>query len=89
MPIYEYRCSSCKDDFEVSQKIMDAPLTECPKCQGALEKLVSQSSFVLKGGGWYASDYKKSGGKESSDAPAPCAEGGSKPACAGCPSAGG
>ena len=86
MPIYEYRCSSCNDDLEVTQKITDAPLKECPKCGGALEKLVSQSSFVLKGGGWYASDY---GSKSSGDKPASKESGGcgSGAGCAGCPSA--
>ena len=93
MPIYEYRCNSCQDDFEVTQKISDAPLTECPKCRGRLEKLISQSSFVLKGSGWYMSDYgrKDSGktkeAKESKDSGG-CAASGSKPSCAGCPSAG-
>lgn len=85
MPIYEYHCTSCQDDFEVTQKISDAPLKECPKCQGALEKLISQSSFVLKGSGWYMSDY----GRKESKAPSEgggCAASGSKPSCAGCPS---
>ncbi|MBI5017445.1 MAG: zf-TFIIB domain-containing protein [Deltaproteobacteria bacterium] len=93
MPIYEYRCPSCHDDFEVSQKISDAPLSECPKCRGTLEKLISQSSFVLKGSGWYMTDYARKGGakegaaKESAKEGGGCAASGSKPACAGCPGA--
>ncbi len=91
MPIYEYRCNSCHDEFEVTQKITDAPLAWCPKCEGPVEKLISQSSFVLKGSGWYATDYaRKSGGgdKESKAEKAPaCGASGSKSACASCPSA--
>lgn len=89
MPIYEYRCTSCQDDFEVNQKISDAPLSECPKCHGSLEKLISQSSFVLKGSGWYMTDYgRKGAAKEGAKDAGGCAGSGSKPACAGCPSSG-
>jgi len=91
MPIYEYRCNSCHDEFEITQRITDAPLSACPKCEGPVEKLISQSSFVLKGSGWYATDYarKSNGGdKEAKADKAPaCAASGSKSACASCPSA--
>ena len=93
MPIYEYRCNACHDDFEVTQRISDAPLTECPKCQGRLEKLISQSSFVLKGSGWYMTDYARKSsseaGKKDSEksAGSACSQSGSKPSCAGCPGA--
>lgn len=89
MPIYEYHCTSCDDHFEISQKITDAPLSNCPKCSGALEKLISQTSFVLKGSGWYQTDYgrKGSSGAKKDSGPA-CAASGSKSSCAGCPSGG-
>ncbi len=90
MPIYEYRCTACHDDFEVTQKIADAPLTECPKCQGRLEKLISQSSFVLKGSGWYMTDYARKSSPEAGKKDSGKSGGsdcGSKPSCAGCPSA--
>src|SRR6478609_38047 len=59
MPIYEYRCQACGAELEKLQKISDSPLTECPECgQESLVKLVSASSFRLKGGGWYESDFK-------------------------------
>ena len=90
MPIYEYRCSSCQDDFEVTQKITDAPLSECPKCQGRLEKLISHSSFVLKGSGWYMTDYARKGGEKKESAGEPSSSGsqaGSKPSCSGCSAA--
>jgi putative FmdB family regulatory protein len=57
MPIYEYVCEKCGSHLEVMQKVSDAPLKRCPKCRGKLEKLLSRTSFQLKGGGWYATDY--------------------------------
>ena len=59
MPIYEYRCEKCENQFEMLQKITSEPLKECPECGGPVNKLVSSTSFILKGGGWYATDYGK------------------------------
>jgi putative FmdB family regulatory protein len=61
MPIYEYRCRNCEHEFEKIQKISDRPVRTCPACGGRTEKLVSRSAFVLKGGGWYAQGYSRSG----------------------------
>ena len=61
MPIYEYRCDKCKKVHEVLQKISDAPLRKCPACSGRLEKLISRTSFQLKGSGWYVTDYARKG----------------------------
>jgi putative FmdB family regulatory protein len=59
MPIYEYRCQSCKHTLEELQKMNDKPLTDCPECgEPALRRLVSAPSFRLKGGGWYETDFK-------------------------------
>lgn len=82
MPLYEYSCTSCNNRFEVRQKFSDAPATECPTCGGPVQKLISQSAFALKGGGWYAEGY--GGGKKSGDPAPSCPSGGG---CAGCPSA--
>lgn len=79
MPLYEYQCKSCNNTFELRQKFSDAPASECPTCGGPVEKLISQSGFALKGGGWYGDGY----GASKTAAPA-CPSGGS---CAGCPSA--
>lgn len=57
MPIYEYECLVCKKEHEVIQKHNDMPLTQCPDCGGHMKKLISNSSFVLKGTGWYKTDY--------------------------------
>ena len=58
MPIYEYSCGECGHDFEKIQKISDAPIRKCPSC-GRLKarRLISRTSFVLKGEGWYVTDY--------------------------------
>ncbi|MBI4851679.1 MAG: transcriptional regulator [Acidobacteria bacterium] len=59
MPIYEYKCEKCNSIIEKIQKFSDPLLTECEKCGGNLNKLLSQSSFALKGSGWYVTDYAK------------------------------
>jgi putative FmdB family regulatory protein len=67
MPIYEYECTSCCKIIEVIQRMTEDPLTNCPDCAGPVNKLVSKSSFQLKGGGWYADGYssKSSNGSGS------------------------
>lgn len=65
MPLYEYQCVSCGTRIEKIQKFSDAPLTKCSKCGGKLERLISASSFQLKGSGWYATDYAKRSGPSS------------------------
>lgn len=58
MPIYEYKCENCGDTFEILQKFNEEPLTECILChKGPVKKLISVSSFVLKGPGFYVNDY--------------------------------
>lgn len=58
MPIYEYQCTSCGCRVEMMQKITDESLQTCPSCKGQLRRLMSLTSFQLKGNGWYATDYK-------------------------------
>ena len=65
MPIYEYRCKECGTKFEVKQSMNDGPLKVCPAsvCQhsgtGEVERVISKNtSFVLKGSGFYQTDYK-------------------------------
>ena len=57
MPIYEYECTKCGKIEEVLQKFSDNPLVKCKHCSGKLHKLISHSSFHLKGTGWYVTDY--------------------------------
>lgn len=62
MPIYEYKCQKCGEEFEVFQGIADPAVKSCKFCKGSVQKLMSLSSFQLKGSGWYATDY---GGKKA------------------------
>jgi putative FmdB family regulatory protein len=57
MPIYEYECTHCGHVVEAIQKFSDKPLKKCRHCSGKLQRLISQSSFHLKGTGWYVTDY--------------------------------
>jgi putative FmdB family regulatory protein len=64
MPIYEYACEKCESEFEVEQRITDAPLKTCPRCRSRkIKRLISNTSFVLKGGGWYSDLYSSAKGK--------------------------
>ena len=68
MPTYEYYCKACDHEWERDQRISDAPLKTCPKCKARKAKrMISQTSFVLKGSGWYSDLYSsaKDGGKKT------------------------
>ena len=78
MPIYEYHCEKC-GEFEVTQRITEDPLKKCPTCKRKVRKLISNTSFQLKGSGWYITDYARGGktdgeAKESTKSEAPAAE---------------
>lgn len=60
MPIYEYQCVKC-GIFEATQRITDNPLTRCPTCKSRVKRLISNTSFQLKGTGWYITDYARKG----------------------------
>lgn len=69
MPIYEYRCSSCGFQKEYLQKVSDPRLTDCPSCgKASFQKMLTAAGFQLKGGGWYATDFKGSGSKPAAPA---------------------
>ena len=59
MPVYEYRCNACHTQFELRQKFSDPPADRCPKCGGTVRKIVSATSFSLKGAGWFGDGYGK------------------------------
>jgi putative FmdB family regulatory protein len=63
MPFYEYECTKCNHQTEIFQKISDPPIKRCELCKGKMRRLISQTSFQLKGTGWYVTDYaSKKGG---------------------------
>jgi len=66
MAIYEYECLNCRYRFEVWQKITEEPLKFCDKCGGELVRLIGNTGFILKGSGWYVTDYARKEKKETS-----------------------
>jgi len=100
MPIHEYKCRRCEAVVERIEGMRDRQMRKCPSCGGKVDQMISSSAFVLKGTGWYASDYgtknhdngngKGKGkveptAKEPAAASCPAASGAGAPACAGCP----
>jgi putative FmdB family regulatory protein len=76
MPTYEYECLKCRRVFEIRQRISEPALTVCDVCGGEVRRLLSPAPFILKGGGWYVTDYPSESRKKalesekSSDKPA-------------------
>jgi putative FmdB family regulatory protein len=68
MPTYEYECVKCPRVFEVRQRITEAALTTCDRCGGPIHRLLSAAPFILKGGGWYVSDYPSEARKKGTSA---------------------
>ncbi len=100
MPIYEYQCKRCSKVTEKIEGTGDRRLAKCPSCGGKVERLMSPGAFILKGTGWYATDYANKGNGNGNGRgggkgkPSPKAEScpasstdGASPACAGCPKA--
>ena len=68
MPTYEYLCEKCDHEFEREQRITDPPVKTCPNCRSRkVKKLISRTSFVLKGGGWYNDLYSSAKKDSKSD----------------------
>ena len=100
MPIHEYKCRKCEAVVERIEGMHDRQMRKCPSCGGKVDQMISSSAFVLKGTGWYATDYGtrnhdtgngkgKGKGEPTAKDPAaascPAAAGAGAPACAGCP----
>jgi len=94
MPIHEYKCRKCETVVERLEGAHDKPMRKCHSCGGRVDQMISSSAFVLKGSGWYATDYGTKShdngngkGKEPAAASCPAASGAGAPppACAGCP----
>ena len=65
MPTYEYQCDSCRRIFEVRQRISEPALTTCEVCSGPVRRLLSAAPFILKGEGWYVTDYPSEARKKA------------------------
>ncbi|MFZ9809913.1 MAG: FmdB family zinc ribbon protein [Burkholderiaceae bacterium] len=76
MPIYAYACSACGFRQDILQKLSDAPLSECPSChEASFSKQLTAPGFVLKGSGWYVTDFRDNGSKKNAgDAPVKATE---------------
>jgi putative FmdB family regulatory protein len=91
MPIYEYECNDCHEQFQAMRRITDESLPDCARCGSPhVTKLISRTSFQLKGSGWYLTDYARkngpasmSGNGSAKDKPAesPCSSCGSADTC--------
>jgi putative FmdB family regulatory protein len=69
MPIYEYKCSKCGENFEVLQKFSDKPVATHEGCGGTVKRLLSPPGLHFKGSGWYVTDYAKSGSRKGEAKP--------------------
>lgn len=93
MPTYEYECGACLRIYEVRQRISEEPLTACQYCGGAIRRLLNAAPFILKGGGWYVTDYpseaRKKGieSEKKGSSPAESPSGSTVPAAAATPAA--
>lgn len=65
VPTYEYECQGCRRVFEVRQRISEPALTTCDACGGEVRRLLSPAPFILKGGGWYVTDYPSEARKKA------------------------
>src|SRR2546426_12707563 len=92
VPTYEYECEKCRRVFEVRQRISEPALTTCDQCGGAVRRLLSAAPFILKGEGWYVTDYPSEARKKAQESekgatkPSPSAEKSSTPSPEGTPS---
>lgn len=65
MPTYEYECGACHRVFEVRQRISEPALETCDACGGPVRRLLSPAPFILKGAGWYVTDYPSESRKKA------------------------
>ncbi len=67
MPIYEYQCRKCQHQFELLQRFSDPQVTECPRCGGQVQQIISAPAVQFKGSGWYVTDYARKSGAGGSN----------------------
>jgi putative FmdB family regulatory protein len=72
MPSYDYECTNCGNSFELEQKITDPPVEICPKCGGKVIRVISGGGgVILKGKGFYSTDYRSDSYKKAASAEKP------------------
>src|SRR5262249_35657603 len=74
VPTYDYQCDDCGRTYEVRQSISAPALTSCQFCGGHVRRLLSPAPFILKGGGWYVTDYPSESRKKAMEAEKKSAE---------------
>ena len=67
MPTYEYQCDKCRQIFEIRQRISEPALTVHDGCGGPVHRLLSAAPFILKGEGWYVTDYPSEARKKAKE----------------------
>jgi putative FmdB family regulatory protein len=85
MPIYEYQCDSCGSQRELILKHGEVARPTCTACRKRMRRVISKTAFILKGSGWYVTDYPSDARKKGMEGekPAPAQEGGAKKGAAG------
>lgn len=68
MPTYDYQCDRCGRTYEVWQRISEPPLGSCQHCGGPVRRLLAPAAFILKGSGWYVTDYPSEARKKGMEA---------------------
>lgn len=72
MPTYDYKCKECGYDFEHFQSMTEKPLTNCPLCNGKVERLIGTGgALIFKGSGFYTTDYRSDSYKKAKKADKP------------------
>ena len=71
VPIYSYHCDTCEHEFELKQGFDSEPLHECPRCRNVARRQFHAVGIIYKGSGFYATDYRNSGGSSSSEGNGP------------------
>jgi putative FmdB family regulatory protein len=67
VPTYEYQCDKCRQIYEIRQRISEPALTVHDGCGGPVHRLLSAAPFILKGEGWYVTDYPSEARKKAKE----------------------
>ncbi|MEK7777430.1 MAG: FmdB family zinc ribbon protein [Chloroflexota bacterium] len=59
MPIYDYGCATCGNQFELRQGFESEPVETCPRCQGRAQRRFHSVAVIYKGSGFYTTDYAR------------------------------